>query len=69
MIWVFLPNSLHFKWALGSRIDKKNILIEKEFTSKSNRKVFYHKNFGHIFFSEGYMYKYHPQIAGSLLNL
>ena len=68
IIYIALPNSLHFKWALRGIDKKKNILIEKPSFTSTNQteQIFNHKNFGHIFFSEGYMYKYHPQIIETI---
>ena len=64
VIYIALPNSLHFKWALKAVDKKKNILVEKPAFTSTNQveQIFNHKNFESIFFSEGYMYKYHPQI-------
>ena len=64
VIYIALPNSLHFKWALKVVDKKKNILVEKPAFTSTNQveEIFNHKNFESIFFSEGYMYKYHPQI-------
>ncbi len=68
IIYIALPNSLHFKWALKGIDKKRNILIEKPaFTTADQVElIFNHKNFKNLFFSEGYMYKYHPQIIESI---
>ena len=68
IIYIALPNNLHFEWALKGIEKKKNILIEKPaFTSLSQAEIICnHKNFKNIFLSEGYMYKYHPQIIETI---
>ena len=68
IIYIALPNNLHFEWALRGINKKKNILIEKPaFTSTSQVELICnHKNFQNIFLSEGYMYKYHPQIIETI---
>ncbi len=64
IFYVALPNSLHFEWVNKLLKKKKNILIEKPaFTSvKELEIIFNNKNFDNVFLSEGYMYRYHPQI-------
>ncbi len=68
IIYIALPNNLHFEWALRGIDKKKNILIEKPaFTSTSQVELICnHKNFQNIFLSEGFMYKYHPQIIETI---
>ena len=68
IIYIALPNNLHFEWALKGIEKKKNILVEKPaFTSTSQvEQIFSHNNFQSIFFSEGYMYKYHPQFIETI---
>ena len=64
IIYIALPHSLHYEWVMKSIEKKKNILVEKPATVnflqmeniKNNLK---NKN---IFFSEAFMYRYHPQI-------
>ena len=64
IIYIALPNSFHHEWIIKS-IDKgKNILVEKpatlSFAQMDNIKnSLKDKN---IFFSEAFMYRYHPQI-------
>ena len=64
IIYIALPNNFHFEWILKAMEKKKNILIEKPalVSSKQVEAIFKHKYFKNIFFGEGYMYKYHPQI-------
>ena len=64
IIYIALPHSLHHEWVIKSIEKGKNILVEKPATVnflqmeniKNNLKD---KN---IFFSEAFMYRYHPQI-------
>jgi len=64
IVYIALPNSFHFEWILKAIEKNKNILVEKPaFVSlKEAEMIFSHKNFQNIFFGEGYMYRYHPQI-------
>ena len=50
VIYIALPNILHFKWALKA-VDKKNILVEKPAFTSTNQveEIFNHKNFESIF--------------------
>ena len=43
---------------------KRNILVEKPafLSSREANLIFNHQNFKNIFFNEGFMYRYHPQI-------
>ena len=64
MVYIALPHSFHHEWVIKSIKKEKNILVEKPATInflqmeniKNNLK---NKN---IFFSEAFMYRYHPQI-------
>ena len=64
MVYIALPHSFHHEWVIKSIERGKNILVEKPATVnflqmeniKNNLK---NKN---IFFSEAFMYRYHPQI-------
>ena len=64
IVYIALPNSFHFEWILKAIEKNKNILVEKPaFVSlKEAEIIFNHKNLKNIFFGEGYMYRYHPQI-------
>lgn len=64
IVYIALPNSFHFEWILNAIEKNKNILVEKPaFVSlKEAEIIFNHKNLKNIFFGEGYMYRYHPQI-------
>jgi predicted dehydrogenase len=64
IIYIALPNSMHKEWILKCIKNKKNILVEKPAfinlleTGDIKKKIFNDK----IFFAEGFMYKYIPQI-------
>ena len=64
IFYIALPNNFHFEWIVKLIEKKKNILVEKPaFLSSQEAEITYNKeNFKNLFFSEGYMYKYHPQI-------
>ena len=64
IVYIALPNALHFEWVLKAIEKNKNILVEKPaFISNEQAEIiFEHKKFKNIFFSEGYMYRYHSQI-------
>tara|TARA_Y100000389_G_scaffold171077_1_gene178528 strand:+ start:71 stop:1096 length:1026 start_codon:yes stop_codon:yes gene_type:complete len=64
IVYIALPNNLHFRWIMKCIKENKNILIEKpavrNFTeAKKIEKEIIDRN---LFFSEGYMYRYYPQI-------
>ena len=64
IVYIALPNSLHYEWIIKAIEKYKNILIEKpavlKFIDAINiEKKILEKN---IFFTEGYMYRYNPQI-------
>ena len=65
IIYIALPNIFHFEWVLKAIEKNKNILIEKPafLNFKDANIIFNHKNFKNMFFSEGFMYRYHPQIT------
>ena len=68
VVYIALPNSLHYEWVLKGIDKKKNILVEKPAFTSTNQieQIFNHKNFENVFLSEGYMYKYHPQIIETI---
>ena len=64
IVYIALPNNLHFQWILKCIEENKNILIEKPAVinlteAKKIEKEIITRN---LFFSEGYMYRYYPQI-------
>ena len=63
IVYIALPNSLHYEWILKCINYKKKILVEKPATLnfyeiKKIKDNYYNKE---IFFSEGFMYRFHPQ--------
>ncbi len=65
IIYIALPNSLHFEWIQKAIEKKKKILVEKPalVSLEQAKLISNHENFKDTFVSEGYMYKYHPQIT------
>ena len=65
IFYIALTNNLHFDLIEKLVEKKKNILVEKPafLSVKEAEIIFNKKNFDNIFFSEGYMYRYHPQIG------
>ncbi len=65
IIYIALPHSLHYEWILKCIEGNKKILVEKPATinlqqiEKVKDLVLEKK----IFFAEGFMYRYHPQIT------
>ncbi len=64
IIYIALPNVFHYFWTAKSIQNNKNVLVEKPATmsvieAENIKKDLIKKN---IFFSEGYMYRYLPQI-------
>ena len=64
IVYIALPNSLHFYWIKECIKNNKNILVEKPATlnyaeAKDIKNILKNKN---IFFAEAFMYRYHPQI-------
>ena len=64
IVYIALPNNLHFEWILKCIEKNKNILIEKPAVSNLNEAKRIEKEIidRNLFFSEGYMYRYYPQI-------
>ena len=64
IVYIALPNNLHYRWISKSLDIKKNIFVEKPsfINFEECKLVFEHKNFKEIFFGEGFMYRYHPQL-------
>ena len=63
IVYISLPNSLHYHWISKSIENKKKILVEKPATlnfseaEKISKKIKNQK----LFFTEGFMYRYLPQ--------
>ena len=64
IVYIALPNNLHFEWIAKGIKNNKNILVEKPAFIKLEQadiiKNEIHKK--ELFFAEGYMYRYNPQI-------
>ena len=71
IFYIALTNNLHFDLILKLLKKKRNILVEKPafLTIKEAEIVFNKKNFENVFFSEAYMYMYHPQIIEVINNI
>jgi predicted dehydrogenase len=71
IFYIALTNNLHFDLILKLLDKKRNILVEKPafLTIKQAEIAFNKKNFENVFFSEGYMYMYHPQIIELINNI
>ena len=70
IVYIALPNSLHKQWILNAIYNKKHVLVEKPATinfSEANE-IKDHLKKTNIFFSEAFMYRYHPQIR-SLIKI
>jgi len=64
IIYIALPHSLHYEWILKCIEGNKKVLVEKPATInlqqiKKVKDLVLQKK---IFFAEGFMYRYHPQI-------
>jgi len=64
IIYIALPHSLHHEWVIKSIEKGKNILVEKPATVNFSQMENIKNNLKNknIFFSEAFMYRYHPQI-------
>ena len=64
IVYIALPNNLHYKWILEAIKNNKKILVEKPAllnfsdAKKIKKKIIDKK----LFFTEGYMYRYYPYI-------
>jgi len=65
IIYIALPHSLHYRWVMKSIEKGKNILVEKPATLNFSQMENIKNNLKdkNIFFSEAFMYRYHPQIS------
>ena len=65
IIYIALPHSLHHKWVIKSIEEGKNILVEKPATLNFSQmeNIINNLKDKNIFFSEAFMYRYHPQIS------
>ena len=64
VVYIALPHSFHHEWVIKSIKKKKNILVEKPATVNFSQMENIKNNLKNknIFFSEAFMYRYHPQI-------
>ena len=64
IIYIALPNTLHYLWIKKSIEKKKNVLVEKPATMNVTEAENIEKNLidKNIFFSEAFMYRYLPQL-------
>ena len=65
IIYIALPTALHFEWIVKCLKKDKKVLVEKPATINSLEAVNIKKNFinSKAFFTEAFMYLYHPQIV------
>ena len=63
IVYIALPNSFHKQWILKAIKNNKNILVEKPATVNLSeaREIKKYLEKTNIFFSEAFMYRYHPQ--------
>ena len=64
IIYITLPNSLHYKWILKCIENNKKVIVEKPAFQKLRDALEIKKKIEEkkLFFSEGFMYRYLPQI-------
>ena len=68
IIYISLPNFMHFEWIINCLKAGKKVLVEKPATINSLEAENIKKNYFNkeTFFTEGFMYLYHPQIIKSI---
>ena len=68
IIYIALPTSMHFEWAVKCLKEGKKVLIEKPATLNSLEAISIKENFinAESFCTEAFMYLYHPQIKKTL---
>lgn len=68
VVYIALPNSLHYEWIIKSLKNNKKVLVEKPATINSLEIDDIKKNYlnHNSFFTESFMYMYHPQIKKTL---
>jgi predicted dehydrogenase len=64
IVYISLPNSLHYEWIIKCIENKKKILVEKPATINFDeaKDVIEKTKANEIFLTEGFMYRYHPQM-------
>ena len=68
VVYIALPNNLHFEWIIKAIKSNKKILVEKPaLTNLKNAKIVSDEVINkELFFAEGYMYRYNPQILKTI---
>ena len=68
MVYIALPTSLHYEWICKSLEKRKKVLVEKPATMNASEMMDIKKKYlsSEIFFSEAFMYMYHPQIKQTI---
>ena len=68
VVYIALPNNLHFEWIIKAIKSNKKILVEKPaLTNLKNAKIISDEVINkELFFAEGYMYRYNPQILKTI---
>ena len=68
VVYIALPNNLHFEWIIKAIKSNKKILVEKPaLTNLKNAKIVSDEVINkELFFTEGYMYRYNPQILKTI---
>ena len=63
LVYITLPNNLHYKWIIRAIEKNKKILVEKPAVLNTDNAINIQKKISrkNLFFSEGYMYRYYPQ--------
>ena len=64
IVYIALPNTLHLDWILEALKCNKNVLVEKPAVTNfaEANEIKNYLGSSNLFFSEAFMYRYHPQI-------
>tara|TARA_B100000401_G_scaffold108806_1_gene70917 strand:- start:1164 stop:2192 length:1029 start_codon:yes stop_codon:yes gene_type:complete len=70
IVYIALPHNFHFEWIMRCISLKKSVLTEKPATINYEQMTKINENLNKtkIFFSEGFMYRFHPQTL-ELINI
>ena len=68
VVYIALPNNLHYEWIIKAIKSNKKILVEKPaLTNFENARIVSDELLNkELFFAEGYMYRYNPQILKTI---
>jgi len=68
IIYIALPNSLHYKWMIKCIDNEKKFLVEKPaaLNLKEIKNIENYKKNKNFFFTEGFMYRFQPQISKTI---